>query len=222
MFALCLVVLILSPAVARADSFALTSGFVDFQDYGLGNLQLISGTGPQLGFGFWGALSAQRGGFFAPSACFTTFMPDGHQIGTSCAPGSTASLAANWSGEQLPGYAIVNGVGYETRFGSAQAGVMLSGSVVLPVAVPFPPAGREIDAPFTLTGFFDHPGANGMLVHEDLIGQGTARVFLTAISGGSWAVSSVLYDISPTPEPMSVLLLGSGIAGLALRRRRFR
>jgi hypothetical protein len=215
----CLFVLIVAPNVAHAESFLLSSGSVDFQDYGLGSLQLISGTPPQVDFAFLGGLDAQRGGFFAPAACFT-----GHQSGQSCAAGTTMSLAANWSGSSLPGTALVHGVEYQNVGGSdpsdAQAGLALFGLITLPIGVPVPPAGREIDAPFTLTGFLDHSAPGGGVVHDDFIGQGTARVFLNAIAGGTWAVSGVLYDVtpSPTPEPMSALLLGSGLATLLIRR----
>jgi len=203
------------PGTASADSFVLTSGFVDYQSYGLGTLQLISGNTPHIDFGFWGRLDAALGGRFDPAACFA-----------GCAPGSTMSLAANWSGHELPGSALVRSVYFDNLVGGSgpidpQMSLALSGSVLLPTPVGPLGWGREVEAPFTVAASFYHPiEASGAFVTDSISGSGTARVFLVPNTGGNWMVSSVLYNVAPTPEPATVVLLGSGLLALIARRRR--
>ncbi len=202
-----LVVLIVGgrQGIARADTFTLTSGDVDYQSYGLGNLQLVSGTPPSVDFYLSGGLDAARGGTFDAAACFT-----------GCAPGSILSLGANWTGSEINANAVVHGVQYDP----ANATLTLAGAVRLPPAdVSRGLSTEEVDAPFTLTGSLDLPtGRPGAFSAEGFTGAGTARVFVTPSANG-WSVSSVFYDVAPTPEPTTILLLGSGL--VTARARKF-
>jgi len=192
--------------IARADTFRLTSGHVDYESYGLGNLQLVSGTPPSVDFYLSGGLDAARGGRFDAAACFT-----------ACAPGSMLSLGANWTGSEINASAVVRGVQYDP----VNATLALAGSVRLPAAsLSGGPWTQEVDAPFTLTGSVVLPtGGRGAFSADGFTGAGTARVFVMPSANG-WSVSSVLYDVTPTPEPTTILLLGSGL--VAIRARTYR
>ena len=108
------------------------------------------------------------------------------------------------------------------------------GSVVLELSgfAPLPPAPSAINELATVTGTFEleanshfsAPGGPG----NDLRGSGTATVLLFGDPGAGvpvWAVRSAEYrfaDQAPIPEPASFVLLGSGLIGVAVRRRRRR
>jgi len=201
-----LVVLIVGgrQGIARADPFTLTSGDVDYESSGVGNFQLVSGRPPSVDFFLSGGLDAARGGRFDAAECFT-----------GCAPGSILSLAANWTGSEIDASAVVHGVQYD----SANATLALAGSVRLPPASLSGGLDTEaVDAPFTLTGSLDLPsGQAGAFSTVGFTGAGTARVFLTPSANG-WSVSSVFYDVVPTPEPTTILLLGSGLVAAHARK----
>jgi len=84
-------------------------------------------------------------------------------------------------------------------------------------------AAQSVMAPFTLTGrFFD-----GMSITQ-LVGGGMATLGLTqaAFEGVPlWSVEQVRYDMqdtAPIPEPGTLLLVGTGLAGIARARARRR
>lgn len=78
-------------------------------------------------------------------------------------------------------------------------------------------------SPFSAAGFFRIVDENGtILFNDNVFGAGTATWGFLPLPEGGNVVYTVRYDFSdaaPTPEPTTLLLIGSGLAGAVLRRR---
>lgn len=201
------------PGSAVADTIAITAGTLTGEPFGArihleGSGLVLDGSGDVTG-GRW-----ELGGF-----CRGT--PD------VCGPGSTASLLASWNDHDFPGQATLDGrtfiVGMQTTT-QGSAFVEFTGSVLLPQFT-----GTEritVSAPFDFRGSIwtpiDEVTGNATLVF--LTGRGTATINMiwNTTAGGAWEFQNALYQFSasdPVPEPATMLLVGSGIAALTIRRR---
>ena len=154
------------------------------------------------------------------------FMPWMQCVVPECLPGVTVDLWAHFSGMDLPGTATVGTQTY-LNVGSlaSTSGALGTWRGSLPIPLGF--QSGALTAPFTFTGLFsfeERPGAPRVL---NLFGGGTATAVFTP-SGlsefpGALALQSIRYDFepeaAPTPEPASMFLLVTGLAGVAAARR---
>jgi hypothetical protein len=139
------------------------------------------------------------------------------------APGDPISLDAFVSTVDGGGTVEFAGVQYAvgaTILSPGNAAVNLElrgGPVILPSLSPR----ASMSAPFELgSGSFlilDNGGPG--LVGIPLTGRGTATLNVIANpSDPLWELSSLRYDFAPTPEPATMLLVGTGMFALAARR----
>ena len=206
--------LLLGLASASADPVRITSGSFAYPALPLDIAVDLSGDG----FTFTGRALRMGMGFDPYQGCLVP----------ACLPGSTLSLHT-FGTEQ--NYAFVT-VTYQGRTFTNFSGIDARSSVVtdwrgsLPIPSNF--AGGVLTAPFSFSGVFlltDEP--SGFFQRGELVGSGTATVTLgpygSPLHPDAFATTAVRFDFAdagPTPEPMSVVLVGTGLCGIVAARWR--
>jgi hypothetical protein len=144
---------------------------------------------------------------------------------TPCTPGTPINLSSTVavSGWQ-PGTATIDGQTYQSVFFSGSLNFQ-AGTVIAPGG----DASILLISPFTFTGslagYADASLTGTPLFSTSLVGGGASAValFSNEVVSTGLSLNQVDYHFdaaSPTPEPSSMLLLGSGAAWLATRRRK--
>jgi hypothetical protein len=205
---------LLSTSSVFADPIVVTSGQLYQPDDEPGGFTLVGTNGLVLSAAFPSYVSSPCAG--------------------GCAPG-TLSLSTELGRERAGQHvisdgfaqAIVNGIQVFDRF---HPGV-LTGSlrfdaptIVLPPVDPVHLT--DVTAPFVFSGDVSGFGADDVdfrapLFHVNLIGQGTFEMIFDFdfARSGSYPNPQLTYAFAPTPEPVSLVLFGTGVTGLLASRR---
>jgi hypothetical protein len=217
-FALMLFALLLFPGEARADELVITSGQVFIG----GPASPSRGAWRSIGFNFAGNGFSASGGVSdgnrqgINSPCSS----DPCQPGATIFPNSTATLDGI-------GQATINGTTSGAWWFAQDSQLVFNGpGVVIPQSTV---SNLTLTSTFTMTGTvivhsLDAPG-QPVIFSTAVSGSGIATMtlqYLANFGPGGYVLTGVRYDFTPIPEPATLLLLGTGLAGLAARRRRRR
>jgi hypothetical protein len=141
--------------------------------------------------------------------------------GSQCFPGDSVQMGGTTNGDAFIGNGSLTMNGTTTD----DVDFFLDAAFVSPsVTVPGEQLLVQLPSPFDFAGTLRAISGGNEVLREALIGSGTAtaRLFLNAPGEGFFDENNAIvyqFESAQTPEPASLLLLGSGAAALAARRR---
>ena len=143
-----------------------------------------------------------------------------------CTPGARLSISTGWIGSDLPGLASLDGSTFPVGGLTDEHGVafVFFSSAFWTAPLFTGATNASVVTPLSLTGHIIPPSTDGQPRLAQLAGNGFATLRLTwNAPTEAWQLTRAEYqltDQAPVPEPATVLLVVTGLAGVALRRRR--
>ena len=147
-----------------------------------------------------------------------------------CAPGSTVDLRSSWLGMAFHSATVTYNGETFANVGSLSSTSSMRTDWTGSLSIPTGFSGGTLTAPVALLGEFAFLNTTTFTTDRiPLLGTGTATLGFVPYSDefpNAFRVQSLRFDVAdaaaPTPEPASMLLLGTGLVGMAAARRRQR